>query len=89
MGPKGSLPFVTFGHSDQVICMLQINFCIDASLPGSVEKVRYQWKRIPILLSDLIETSEVNTESEGAISFLDKQYRCAMRGPRWADEARS
>ena len=69
MGPKGCFPFVTFSHSDQVICMPQIDFHIDVSFPGSIEKVRYQWKWIPILLSDLIETSEVNAESEGAICY--------------------
>ena len=58
--------------------MPQIDFHIDASLLGSIEKVGYQWKRILILLSDLVETSEVNAESEGAILFLDKQYRHAM-----------
>ena len=72
MGPKGSFPLVTFGHSDEVIHMPQIDFRIDASLPGSIEEVSDQRKRIPILLSDLVETSEVYTKSEGAIPFLDK-----------------
>ena len=52
--------------------MLQINFRIDASFLGSIEEVGDQWKRIPILLSDLVETSEVYAKSEGAIPFLDK-----------------
>ena len=59
--------------------MPQINFHIDASFPRGVQKVGNQRKRIPILLSDLVETSEVNAESEGAIPLLDKQHRRAMR----------
>ena len=69
--------------------MPQINFNIDVSLPGGVEEVGYQWKGIPILLSDLVETVEVNTESEGAIPFLEKQHRRAMQGLRRTDEAQS
>ena len=69
--------------------MLQIDFHIDVSLPGGTEEVGYQWKQILILLCDLVETSEVNAELEGAIPFLDKQYRCAVRGLRQVDEAGS
>ena len=72
MGPKGSFPLVTFGHSDKVICMPQVDFHINVSLPGSIEEVSNQWKQIPILLSDLVETLEVYAKSEGAIPFLDK-----------------
>ena len=72
MGPKGSFPLVTFGDSDEVIRMLQINFRIDAGFPRGVQQVGDQRKRIPILLSDLVETLEVNAESEGAIPFFDK-----------------
>ena len=69
--------------------MPQIDFRIDASFPRGIEEVGNQWKQIPILLSDLIEASEVYAESEGAIPFLDKQDRCTVRRPRWANEARS
>ena len=69
--------------------MPQIDFRIDASFPRGVEKVGDQRKRIPILLSDLVEASELNAKSEGAIPFLDKQHRCAVWRPRWADEAQS
>ena len=78
MGPKSSF-FITFNHLDEVIHILQIDFRIDASLLGSIKEVSDQWKRIPILLSDLVETSEVYTKSEGVIPFLDKQHRCAVR----------
>ena len=72
MGPKGSFPLITFSDLDEVIRMLQINFHIDAGFLRGVQQVGDQWKRIPILLSDLVETSEVNAESEGAIPFFDK-----------------
>ena len=72
MGPKGFFLLITFGHSDKVIRMRQIDFRIDACLPGSIKEVGDQQKQIPILLSDLVETSEVYAKSEGAIPFLDK-----------------
>ena len=45
-------------------------------LPKLVEEVGDEWDWVPILLSDLVEVSEVDTESQGTILLLRKENGC-------------
>jgi len=40
-----------------------------------VEEVGDERDQVPILLSDLVDVSEVNTESQGAVLLLGKENR--------------
>ena len=55
-------------------------------LPKLVEEVGDEWDWVPILLSDLVEVSEVDTESQGTILLLCKENGCATWQLRRSDE---
>jgi len=50
---------------------------VDLCAAELVEEVCDEWDWVPILPSDLVEVSEVNTESQDTIILLGKETRCA------------
>ena len=55
--------------------MLEVKCSVDVSLSGRLEKVGDERKWILIFLCDFIKTTEIDTEAEGAILFMDKENR--------------
>ena len=60
---EGEVPFGVDGDRG-VVGMSEVDLGVDTSLPWSVEEVRDERERIPILLSDFVETPVVDTQSE-------------------------
>ena len=60
-GPKGGLPLVSGGDPNEIVGVSEVDLGIDPSLPRSVEEVRDERERIPILPSDFIEAPVVHT----------------------------
>ena len=49
---------------DQVVRVMEVNFCIESCLLWAVEEVRDAGQGVAVLLHDLIQTAEVNAEAE-------------------------
>ena len=55
--------------------MSEVKRSVDTSLSSGLEKVRDEWKWIPIFLRDFVEAVEIDAEVEGAILFTDEKNR--------------
>src|ERR1700678_4795857 len=86
---KSGLPFITFSDADKVISVAEVKRCVNTSLAGCIEEVRNEWKWVPVFLSDFVKTTVVNTKSEGAILFVDKENGSSMRRARVSNETNS
>ena len=75
---KGSFPFVTFLDSDEVVCVLQVDFCIHGGLSWAVEEVRDRWKWILVFLCDFVDALKVSTEMDRAVFLSSKEDWSAM-----------
>ena len=53
---KCGFPFVSFLDADKVVGMSEVECSVDASLSDGLEKVRDEWKWIPIFLHDFVKT---------------------------------
>ena len=60
-----------------VVASMEVKLGVDLCAAKLVQEVGNKWDWVPILLSDLVEVLEVNTEFQGAIFLLDKEDRCA------------
>ena len=67
-------PFVAFSYSDKVIGVSEVYGGVNSGFAHSGQQVRDEWKRISVLLGDLVKTSEVNTETEGSVLFPNKEH---------------
>ena len=61
---ESGLPFVTFRNANEVISVTEIYGGVQAGFTRSGQEVGNEQKRITVLLGDLVQTSEVNTETE-------------------------
>ena len=61
LGPEGRFPFITFVDTYEVVHMPEVDLGVDASLLHSVEEVRDERERIPILPGNFVETPVVHT----------------------------
>ena len=59
-----------------VVASMEVELGVDLCTAKLVEEVGNEWNRVPILPCDLVEVSEVHTESQGAILLLSKEDRC-------------
>ena len=64
MGAESSFPFIALSDMDQVVHVMEVNFCIESCLLWAVEEVRDAGQGVAVLLHDLIQTAEVNAEAE-------------------------
>ena len=55
---------------------MEVELGVDLCAAKLVEEVCDKWEWVPILLSNLVEVLEVNTESDGAVLLLGKENRC-------------
>jgi len=59
-----------------VVTSMEVELGVDLCTAKLVKEVGDEWDWVPILLSDLVEVLEVNTESQGAILLLSKEDMC-------------
>ena len=69
---ESGFPFITFGDSDKVVCMSEINFGIDTTFLGSIKEISNEWKWILVLLGDSVKSTEIHAESERTILLLNE-----------------
>ena len=60
-------------HTNIVVASMEVELGVDLCTAKLVEEIGDKWNWVPILLHDLVEVSEVNTESQGAMLFLEKR----------------
>ena len=65
--------------------MLKVDLGIDSSLARHVEKVGNEWKQIPILLCNFIESSIVDAKAKRTILFLDEEDGSTEGQLRWSN----
>ena len=70
-----------------MICVLEIKFGVVAGFGRSVEEVRDERNRIPILASDGIETTVVHTKSESTVLLFYEEDGSSSGQATWANEA--
>jgi len=56
-----------------VVASTEVELSVDLCAAQLVEEVGDKWNRVPILSSNLVEVTEVHTESQGAILLLRKE----------------
>jgi len=66
--------------------MSEIERCIDTSFASRIEEVGNEGKGITIFFGDFVKSSIIDTETERAVLFTDKEYRGSMRGTSLTDE---
>jgi hypothetical protein len=84
---EGSLPFVAFSDSDKMIRVSEIDLGVDTTFLGGVEEILDERKWISIFLGDVVDTAEIDTETETSILFLGEQDRSSKRRSSRANEA--
>jgi len=75
LGVKCSLPFMAGCNVHIVVASAQVKFGVDLGIAQLIEEVHNEGDRVLILLSDLVQVPEVDTESQGAIFFVVKEDR--------------
>jgi hypothetical protein len=70
-----------------MIGVSEVNGGVDSGFACGRQKVGDKRERVPIFLGDSVEPSEVDTEAETSILFLDEKDRCSVRGRARTDES--
>ena len=78
VGAEGSFPFIPWRDVDQMVCMMEVDFGIYGHATGGIQEVGDEQKGITIFFGELIEATEVHTETEGSILLLDKEDGSTM-----------
>ena len=73
---EGCLPLVAHSNMNIVVARMEVELGVDLCTAQLAEEVGNKWNWVSILPSDLVEVSEVYTESQGAIFLLSKEDRC-------------
>src|SRR5882724_11256416 len=73
--PEGCFPLMARCDTNIVVASLEVELGVDLCAAQLVKEVGNEWNRVSILSSDLVEVSEVNTESQGAVLLLSKEDR--------------
>src|SRR5882724_395198 len=73
---EGCLPLMAYCNVNIVVASMEVKLGIDLCTSQLVEEIGDKWNQVPILLHDLVEVSEVDTESQGTILLLSKENRC-------------
>ena len=83
---EGCLPLMARCDENIVIASTEVELGLDLHAAKLVEEVGDEWGRVLILWCDLVEISEVDTESQGAILLLGKEDGCTAWRLRQLDE---
>src|SRR5882724_9732130 len=86
MRSEGCLPLVAHCNVNIVVASMEVELGVDLHTAQLVKEVGDERNWVPILLCDLVEVSEVHTESQGAILLLSKENRCTTWQLRRSDE---
>ena len=70
---EGCLPLVACCDMNIVVASMEVEFGVDLHAAQLVKEVGDKRNWVPILPCDLVEVSEVHTESQGAILLLSKE----------------
>src|SRR5882724_283411 len=73
---EGCLPLLASCNINIAVASMEVELGVDFCAAKLVKEVGDEWDWVLILLSDLVEVSEVNTELQGAILLLSKENRC-------------
>jgi len=73
MHSEGCLPLMASCNANIVVASAEVELGVDLCAVQLVEEIGDKWNWVLILLSDLVEVSEVNTELQGAILLLHKE----------------
>ena len=65
--------------------MSKVNLGIDLSLTRHVEKVSNEWKQIPILLHNFVESSIVDAKVKRTILLLDEEDGSTEGRLQWSN----
>ena len=72
---EGCLPLMAHCDTNIVVASMKVKLCIDLCTAQLVE-IGEKWDWVLILLCDLVEVAEVDTESQGAILLRSKEDWC-------------
>ena len=61
--PEGCFPLMAHCNTNIVVASTEVELGVDLCAAQLVEEVGNEWNRVSILSSDLVEVSEVDTES--------------------------
>ena len=73
---EGCLPLVACCDMNIVVASTEVELGVDLCTAQLVEEIGDEWDQVLILPCDLVEVSEVDTESQGTILLLGKDNRC-------------
>jgi len=73
---EGCLPLMAGCDMNIVVASMEVELGVDFCVAQLVKEVCDEGDLVLILLSDLVEVLEVNTESHGAILLLIKENMC-------------
>ena len=80
-------PFVTFTDLDKMIGMPEIDFGEVTSFLWTIQEIGDSGERISVFLRNLIQATEINAKSEGAILLPDEEYQGSAWRLSRTDEA--
>ena len=70
---EGSLPFITRGDPNEVVGASEVEFGEELGSGQPVKGFRDEWKRVPILDGDSVETAVVDAEAKRFVLLLDEK----------------
>ena len=73
MGFECGFPLVAFGDSDKMVCMVEVDFRVDPSLPRCVQQIQYEQDWVTIFFHDFIQCTEIDAKLKQAIFLLMKR----------------
>ena len=69
---EGRLPFIPFVDPDKMVCVPEIDLSKELGFPRAIQEVGDAGKWVMVFLCNSVEAPIINTESKGAILFLDE-----------------
>jgi hypothetical protein len=70
---------------NKVVHMSKVDLGIDSSLTRRIKKVSNEWKQIPILLHNFIESLIVDAKVKRTILFLDEEDGSTEGQLQWSN----
>jgi hypothetical protein len=61
-GVESSLPFISISNPYKIVCTVKVQLGEDTSGAETIQEVGNEWKRISILLGDLVECGKSEIE---------------------------
>ena len=59
---------------------MEVDLGVDGGGAEVIKEIGNERKRVSVFLGNGIETSPINTKTEGAVLLFDKKNRCTARG---------